>query len=514
MAAKQKQAEFKPTTFCFLLPILLVEKNHLLASVFASPISLMRGSNHRSVYIDGETAVTEEPVCSVISDSSSSRDSEAEVLSIQNSDLSSEFFRPDELLRAFNNFKNSGCPRRFLFFSAYEWVDIPHQVFDELTRGFLAGKAVLEVPVDGKTYLFDFLRMCRIDTATGSQNLIAWIDVNGRCFFPSCASEGKGKAELGLIIDNFLLNLSKYGRPLGRKVNCDSVEVPSACSVEPRWPDATLLRDDDRFYKVVQQLFFSGMKRFAPHTVITSIHRCTHSTPSGNSRLLSFQLQKKATMKARGETNVKFGWYGTSASNVAKIMSFGFEQPNSGQMGLQAHGIGVHLSSPHSPYASVLLSEAGDDGEKHVILCRIIAGKSEKVDAGSSQDHPTSEGFDSGVDDFVNPKWYVVWGVHMNTHILPEYIVSFKPSGHFQDTSQRSMKSTGTQNKSSVMNLSFLKLFTEIGRSLPSSRMQALEMLYNKYKVGKIRKEVFIRYMRSIAGDKLLTLTIKKLRGY
>lgn len=59
-------------------------------------------------------------------------------------------------------------------------------------------------------------------------------------------------------------------------------------------------------------------------------------------------------------------------------------------------------------------------------------GISEKVEAGSTRDRPSSERFDSGVDDIENPKWFVLWNSRMNTHIIPEYIVSFKSSGYAQ----------------------------------------------------------------------------------
>ena len=72
------------------------------------------------------------------------------------------------------------------------------------------------------------------------------------------------------------------------------------------------------------------------------------------------------------------------------------------------------------------------NGERHVILCRVIMGRSEKVEAGSLQFHPSSEDFDSGVDDLENPKWYILWSTCMNTRILPEYVVSFKSSKQSQ----------------------------------------------------------------------------------
>ena len=73
-------------------------------------------------------------------------------------------------------------------------------------------------------------------------------------------------------------------------------------------------------------------------------------------------------------------------------------------------------------------AEVDNNGEKHIILCRIILGNVEKVEAGSQQRGPSSENFDTGADDPKNPKWFVVWSTKMNTHILPEYVVSFKPS--------------------------------------------------------------------------------------
>ena len=53
-------------------------------------------------------------------------------------------------------------------------------------------------------------------------------------------------------------------------------------------------------------------------------------------------------------------------------------------------------------------------------------GNKELVHPGSEQCHPSSDEFDSGVDNLVAPKKYIVWSTHMNTHILPEYIISFR----------------------------------------------------------------------------------------
>lgn len=65
-----------------------------------------------------------------------------------------------------------------------------------------------------------------------------------------------------------------------------------------------------------------------------------------------------------------------------------------------------------------------------MVLCRVILGKMELVQPGSQQWYPSSENFDSGVDDLQNPSQYIVWSMNMNTHIYPEFVVSFKSSSH------------------------------------------------------------------------------------
>ena len=67
-----------------------------------------------------------------------------------------------------------------------------------------------------------------------------------------------------------------------------------------------------------------------------------------------------------------------------------------------------------------------DDGIKHILLCRVLLGKTELVNPFSTQCHPSSDDFQSGVDNLTSPKKFVVWSSQMNTHILPEFVISFK----------------------------------------------------------------------------------------
>lgn len=69
-----------------------------------------------------------------------------------------------------------------------------------------------------------------------------------------------------------------------------------------------------------------------------------------------------------------------------------------------------------------------ENGVRYIMLCRVIMGNVEMVNPGSGQCHPSSIQFDSGVDDLQNPRHLIVWSMNMNTHIFPEYVVSFKTS--------------------------------------------------------------------------------------
>jgi len=74
---------------------------------------------------------------------------------------------------------------------------------------------------------------------------------------------------------------------------------------------------------------------------------------------------------------------------------------------------------------SVKSSGVDSDGVRHLLLCRVILGKTEVVPRGSNQCRSSSEEYDSGVDDLLAPKEYVIWCNRINTHVLPEYVLSF-----------------------------------------------------------------------------------------
>lgn len=77
-------------------------------------------------------------------------------------------------------------------------------------------------------------------------------------------------------------------------------------------------------------------------------------------------------------------------------------------------------------------ADPDEDGVKHMLLCRVIMGKMEQISPNSEQYNPSCEEFDSGVDNLACARKYIVWSSHMNTHILPEFLVSFRASSNLR----------------------------------------------------------------------------------
>ncbi|KAL5988350.1 hypothetical protein ACLOJK_036114 [Asimina triloba] len=455
---------------------------------------------------------------------------------VQRCDLDSGFCFRRALLQNYSNFKSSSAPSRFMSFKRDSWVDFSEEVFGSLKAGFVVGMPAVEVSVDGSPFLFDFFRMLQIDFETANPRSIAWIDVDGRCFFPKvivdggidapCEEPNYPKLEIDIKIDGGVLD--SLDKSHGGKPDApDSVEectdestshnqplpgsgelkIPANHLERPRWPDVQILKDADRDYQIVKYLFLAGMKSSASDATVTSISRCLHKSPLQNARLRAFHSQMEITKTTRGDANVKFAWHGISAQGVASILTHGFGQPN-GFPNSEAHGVGLYLSPQNSSHSSALFATADEKGERHVILCRVIAGSVEKVAVGSQQVHPSTEDFDIAADDPVNPRWYIVWNTHMNRHILPEYIVSYKCK--WSNNPQGLVRKAPATTTS----LSFQKLFSEMKNSLPSSKLQALNYEYGQYKAGKMTKDVLIRKIRLIAGDGLVVATIQRIRGH
>jgi hypothetical protein len=52
-----------------------------------------------------------------------------------------------------------------------------------------------------------------------------------------------------------------------------------------------------------------------------------------------------------------------------------------------------------------------------MLLCRVILGNMEAIKLGSQESFPSSKMYDSGVDDCLNPKCYMMGLPQLSTHI-------------------------------------------------------------------------------------------------
>lgn len=290
----------------------------------------------------------------------------------------------EPLIQNHSNFKRSSCPKRLMFYENGSWVDYSEEVADLLKLGFTEGRPMVEAQVLGYSCLFDFYRMLEIYLESGNQRSIAWIDVDGKCFFPktfvnSCENgrkvelvdgdescpkieidikivENSGNNEgVGLIKD---VNLGKRGRiesvEKGKvEENSCSASAKRAKIVESesqssRWPKARNLAAEERGYQVVRNLFLSGREIVEPGATITSIHQCVRMGPLDKARSEVFSKQMEIMKRARGESNVVFAWYGTSAQGVESILMHGFGIPSKFSPS-PGYGIGIHLSPIRLP---------------------------------------------------------------------------------------------------------------------------------------------------------------------
>ncbi|KAJ7956243.1 Poly [ADP-ribose] polymerase [Quillaja saponaria] len=265
----------------------------------------------------------------------------------------------------------------------------------------------------------------------------------------------------------------------------------------------------DKVHNLIERRFLSGLGSLGEQANVVAVHRNAYSSDLGQARLLSFQIYTRATeKKCDGNANVKYAWYGTSGKDeIGQIVSHGFDHrgvlQNSG-----LYGSGVYLSSDDSPLECVKTCNVDKDGLRHLLLCRVILGRQELVRPGSDQCHPSSEDYDSGVDNLIAPKKYIVWSSRMNTHILPEYVISFRAP-----CQKGVLRNAEPLRKPSSPWMPFPTLISVLSKFLPPASIALISKYHKDHKEKKISRHQMIQQVRQIAGDKLLLAVIKSFRA-
>ncbi|KAI9165063.1 hypothetical protein LWI28_006867 [Acer negundo] len=120
---------------------------------------------------------------------------------------------------------------------------------------------------------------------------------------------------------------------------------------------------------------------------IVAIHRNPFRGVMGQARTQSFQIFEKAMAnKCGGNSNSKFAWLAGSKQELCKIVEQGFGKPNDN---------GFFKDSV-----------VDEDGMRHLLLCRLILGKTKVV-------HPGSDQYHSGVDNLTMPKHRCQYTLHL-----------------------------------------------------------------------------------------------------
>ncbi|KAH7447185.1 hypothetical protein KP509_01G095500 [Ceratopteris richardii] len=341
----------------------------------------------------------------------------------------------------FMNFESSGIPACVFYYSKGHWKEFCQDLIPSINENFEARNRSLRFVIADNVYILNFVYMLQLNIQTGFVRSIAWIDRSGQCFIPSTRIESSCSR---LLLNNL------YGREqvaAGEHANFyESNSVPfrsdicsARCGLPINCNDVAGLRDkldkvveNEQDYCFTRKMFLSGFFLSAEDVSISGIYRISQTGICGQARLQVFNMQEEMTARMRGSANVRYAWHGASKNEVLSIVQHGFGQPTMPRKG-DAFGVGIYLAPENDSRLSAMYSEVDENGEQHVILCKAIMGRVEQVLPGCQSFSPSSEDFDTGVDDLTNPRLHIIWSTHMSRHILPLFVISFKLSNIAQE---------------------------------------------------------------------------------
>ncbi|KAL2545463.1 Inactive poly [ADP-ribose] polymerase RCD1 [Forsythia ovata] len=507
------------------------------------------------------------------------------------------------LLKNYSNFMKSGPPKRLLFYQNDGWNNFPQDVIDAVKEDFLAKKAAIEVQLSDSHIILDVLRMVKVDLATGLQKPIAWIDEADRCFFPeiysanaemhdTCLTETKrdeefvgdnqnGAFEINLHLEIGVNNCDmeecvEESNISAKKVKIHQQHFQNYSEVSGDYKDKQISDakrghgyDENKQTGEISSKFESALKTADSNAVrsmflmgmsplgqveIVEISKCFSNMLQ--TRLELFKKQVEITQMYRGNPNVQYAWLASSKHTVPSILMYGFG--HGGPEFKTKYGLGAHLTAVNSAYASASYCDVDENGVQHMVLCRVILGNTELLLPGSQQWHPSDEIYDNGVDDLKNPSHYIVWNMNLNTHIYPEYVISFRVSpgaegpsvGEGSRLDMSGITSQGPQGQLQLdsspdewgrnchthefMNkfpqeatsiglttskapkspwMPFAMLFEAISNKVSPKEMKLVHSQYALFRSKKITRDEFIRKLRLRVGDQLLKSTIISLQS-
>ncbi|XP_039123149.1 LOW QUALITY PROTEIN: inactive poly [ADP-ribose] polymerase RCD1-like [Dioscorea cayenensis subsp. rotundata] len=498
-------------------------------------------------------------------------------------------------LRNHQNFIKSGLPQRVLFHHDDAWKDFPGGIITVVQGDFQRKKAVTEVILDNQHVSLDFYHMVCTTLESGSRKPIAWIDENGKCFFPeyilnfvchvdaviwtkrdaihtTCVRNGTREPEFQKVSvsaaessnseqpdveifskaeqnEEIFSNYQKHEllEKTGENEPC-SLFPSNFTGFRPLQNKSTKPATGPDVYSAVQNILLLGLRRYVCEKDIVGIFRTPLLDNTGQVRFKRFQEKVEHTKVHRGNANVRYAWLSSAKDAVEDVMLKGFMTMKAPSHG-PSFGVGVHLAPANCSDICASHSDVDENGIVYMMLCRVIMGNVELIQPGSKQFQPSNEKFDSGVDDLQKPKHYVVWDTNIDTHIYPEFVVTFRMpskakeclngkesisnlSGLTNSSSSpskegmcsllpSSMKTS--QEKEQVASgrgartptspwMPFSMLFAAISTKVLPQDMDLINTHYEEFKRRKITRIDLVKKLRQIIGDKLLISTITRLQ--
>lgn len=295
-------------------------------------------------------------------------------------------------LRNYKNFSRSGLPQRFLYYEDGDWVDYPQIIVELIRKQFQIKNAAIEVELNGRHLLLDALYMIQVELKTAIQQHIAWIDDNGRCFFPEfysddsvmhqfhqneledasavALSDHTGFREINLHLEIGLTEAnSSQSEEYFEESNRDN-KIPvikeKSCDIGGDWegsetksqkPVAEMqeaaggikeincymtpqneLKHSTVDSEDVKNIFLMGVGSIKNHIEVLEVK--PWSSHLMQDRLDLFQKQIDITRNCRGNANVQHGWLAANKDILSGSMLYGV-----GHSGLTlTSSYGVHLS--------------------------------------------------------------------------------------------------------------------------------------------------------------------------
>ncbi|CAN6969093.1 unnamed protein product [Brassica oleracea var. botrytis] len=453
------------------------------------------------------------------------------------------------LVRYYSYFKKTGVPKRVMLYENGEWIDLPESIICPIRNDLEAKRAAIEVNCSGRHFVLDFLHMHRLDLETGVKTHLAWIDIAGKCFFPDNVGgedlEQHGQCEIKLHLE---IDINGGKSPKLKLNSADSCSLELDEDDVQRWDDETEAsmfsgvkpaEEEDLDVDAVREKFVLGMAALG-HVELLDAYRFSGDVAKDRQSL--FKKQADITKLSRGDANVRYAWLPAKKELLSEVMMHGLGV--CGELIKKSkYGVGVHLAAANCPYFSATHCDVDENGVRHMVLCRVIMGNMEPLGGDRAQFVTGGEGYDNGVDNVSSPKHYVVWNMNMNTHVYPEFVVSFKllsipnaegnllsaaqskhesseltlegAKGSLSNELGSGNKSTGSRTRRPSSNLMpYPLLFKAISSKIAQKDMDLITAYYQQLREKKISREGFSRKLRMIVGDDhLLKTTITALQS-